>query len=330
MTQRILVIGATGLLGGAVARSLQDAGFRVRVMSRHANRARPKFPEPFEVVEGDALNRADVEKALTSCDAVHISIEHDQEDECITQVVQAAQRQGLKRITYVSGTTVCEENRWFPLVDHKLKSEQTIRASGIEYTIFCPGWFMEMLPRFVESPPRFFMRHGRALIFGKPARRWHFVALQDFARMVAESYRRPEAVNKRFYVHGPQAFTSLEAVQAYCRALHPEIKKFLHIPYWLGRLSGWIRGRADLRFAMRLLPYLEQVGERGDPTDANAILGAPQTTLDQWLQMQKTPGSGTAPDAARQLAFRTGESPALSHSVSDSVHARHPTRETDR
>jgi uncharacterized protein YbjT (DUF2867 family) len=246
------------------------------------------FPYPFDVAEGVALKQADVEKALTGCDAVHISIDHDHEDECITQVVQAAQRQRLKRITYISGTTVCEENRWFPLVDHKLKSEQVICASGIDHTIFCPGWFMEMLRRFIDSPPRFVKRRGLALVLGRPTQRWHFVALQDFARMVAESYRRPEAINKRFYVHGPQAFTSFEALQAYCRVLHPEITRFVHIPFWVGRVATWLRRRPDLRFATNLLAYFEKVGERGDPAEANTILGAPEITLDQWLRLQKS------------------------------------------
>jgi uncharacterized protein YbjT (DUF2867 family) len=58
---------------------------------------------------------------------------------------------------------------------------------------------MEMLARFV--------RNGRVLVFGKPRRRWHFVSLQDFARMVVEGYRRSEAVSKRFYVHGPETLT---------------------------------------------------------------------------------------------------------------------------
>jgi uncharacterized protein YbjT (DUF2867 family) len=279
MIQRILVIGATGLLGEPVARRLQGVGFCVRVMSRQASRARPRFPEPFEVFEGDALNRDDVEKALTDCDAVHISIDHDQEDECTIQVVEAAQRQGLKRITYVSGITVCEENRWFPLVDRKLKSEQAIRASGIDYTIFCPGWFKEMLPRFVHN--------GRAVVFGKSSRRWLFVSVQDFARMVTESYRRPEAVNKRFYVHGPQALTIPEALRSYCQILHPEINSFRDLPFWLARLIAWLPGRGEMRAGVKMLSYLEIVGERGDPTEANAILGAPQVTLEQWLQMPK-------------------------------------------
>lgn len=283
MAQRVLVIGATGLLGEPVARGLQAAGFGVRVMSRDAGRARAKFPEPFEVVAGDALKVADVEKALTGCDAVHVSIDHDREEECTAQVVEAARVQGLQRITYISGTTVCEENRWFPLVDRKLKSEEAIRGSTLDYTIFRPGWFMEMLARFV--------RDSRVIVFGKPRRRWHFVALQDFARMVVEGYRSPKAVNKRFYVHGPQALTVLEALQSYCRALHPQIKNFRGTPYWLLRLIARLSGNAEMRIGIDMVAYLERVGERGDASEANAILGAPQVTLDQWLQMQERPNS---------------------------------------
>ena len=281
MAQRVLVIGATGLLGEPLARGLGDAGFGVRVLSRNAGRARTKFPQPFEVFEGDALMRADVERALTGCDAVHISIDHEREDECVAHVVEAAKTHRIERITYVSGTTVCEENRWFPLVDRKMKSEQAIVSSGIGYTIFCPGWFMEMLPRFVCD------RH--AIVFGKPSRRWHFVSAQDFARMVVESYRRPEAVNQRFYVHGRQALTVLAAMRDYCQALHPEIKSILRVPYSAVRLIAWLSGNAEMQAGVNMVSYLEKVGERGDPAQANALLGAPQLTLRQWLQTQKNP-----------------------------------------
>ncbi len=275
MAQRVLVIGATGLLGEPVARRLQGAGYRVRVMSRDVDRVRKRFSEPFEVVGGDALQVADLERALDGCDAVHVSIDHDQEYECVAQVLEAATPE-LRRITYISGTTVCEENRWFPLVARKLESEAAIRASGIDATIFCPGWFMEMLGRFV---------HGRWVrVFGKPRQRWHFVALEDLARMVVEGYRRPEAVNKRFFVHGPQALTVPEALEAYCRVRHPEIGPVRSMPYWLARLVARLSGNAEMRKGVAMVSYLEKVGELGDASEANAVLGAPQITLDQWLR----------------------------------------------
>ena len=54
---RVLVVGATGLLGEPVARGLMAAGFAVRVLSRDARRARAVFPSAFEIAEGDALRR---------------------------------------------------------------------------------------------------------------------------------------------------------------------------------------------------------------------------------------------------------------------------------
>ncbi|MGB6362789.1 MAG: hypothetical protein WBG64_08995, partial [Thermoanaerobaculia bacterium] len=127
---------------------------------------------------------------------------------------------------------------------------------------------------------------GRVFVFGKPERRWHFVAIQDLARMVVESYRRPEAANKPFYVHGPEALTVLEAQRSYCRVLHPEIRSFRSTPYWMLRLIARLSHDAQMRTGVEMVSYLEKVGERGDPTEANAILGAPEITLERWLRMQ--------------------------------------------
>lgn len=279
MTQRVLVIGATGLLGEPVARGLMGAGVAVRVMSREASRLRAKFCEGFEVAVGDAMNRTDLDRALQGCDAVHLSIDHEREAECVDLAVEVAKAQGFRRLSYVSGTTVCEENGWFPLVRRKLRAERAVTGSGIEYAIFRPGWFMEMLSRFV--------RGGKAIVFGRPERRWHFVAAGEFARMVVASYQRPEAANRCYYVHGPQALTVEEAVQEYCRALHTEIRAVRRMPYWLLRPVARIGGNAEMRAGLEMVSYLEQVGERGDPTEANAILGAPQVTLERWLKMRK-------------------------------------------
>jgi len=284
MAQRVLVIGATGLLGEPVARGLREAGFDVRVMSRDARRARARFPEPFEIAEGDALEAPEVAKVLDGCDAVHVSVDHDREDACVANVVEAARARGLQRITYVSGTTVCQENRWFPLVDRKFRAEQAIRAGGIAHAIFCPGWFMEMLARMV--------RDGRAILFGRPKRLWHFVALRDFARMVVGSHLHPEVTNRRFYVHGPQAMTVAQALTAYCRILHPEIGAPRSTPYWLMRLIARLTNNVEMRGGLDMVSYLERVGERGDPSEANAILGAPETTLEAWLALRKAAPGG--------------------------------------
>jgi uncharacterized protein YbjT (DUF2867 family) len=278
MDPRILVIGATGLLGRPVAVRLQQAGFAVRVMSRNIAESRDTFPSSIDMAEGDAGSADDVQTALAGCTAVHISIHNDREDECVEQIVEAAAQRRLDRITYVSGTTVSEENRFFPMVERKLRSEEAIRNSGIDCTIFRPGWFMEMLQRFV--------RGRRAIMFGHPVQKWHFVAVDDFARMVAAAYSRSNSLGKTFFIHGPEAYTLSEALIEYCRVLHPHISSLTHVPLWLLRFSAVLTGNTERRAGIDIVTYLERVGEQGDAAEANAVLGAPEITLGDWLRAQ--------------------------------------------
>ncbi|MCE7989312.1 MAG: NAD-dependent epimerase/dehydratase family protein [Caldilinea sp. CFX5] len=64
MSTRILVIGATGMLGEPVARRLQQDGFAVRIFSRSPEKARSKFGNDFEVAGGDVEDQAALEQAL--------------------------------------------------------------------------------------------------------------------------------------------------------------------------------------------------------------------------------------------------------------------------
>jgi nucleoside-diphosphate-sugar epimerase len=57
-----LVLGATGGIGGHVARTLSDRGWTIRALSRRAEEA-SRQASGFQWIPGDALNRDDVEQA---------------------------------------------------------------------------------------------------------------------------------------------------------------------------------------------------------------------------------------------------------------------------
>ncbi|PRX11897.1 UNVERIFIED_ORG: nucleoside-diphosphate-sugar epimerase [Martelella mediterranea] len=54
-----LILGASGGVGGAVARSLHARGYRIRAMHRHPEKQREKYPA-YEWVSGDAMSLKDV------------------------------------------------------------------------------------------------------------------------------------------------------------------------------------------------------------------------------------------------------------------------------
>jgi nucleoside-diphosphate-sugar epimerase len=67
--RNVLVLGATGGIGGEVARQLRDAGWRVRALKRGA-KASVEHKDGMTWVGGDALNRQDVLNAAEGCSVI--------------------------------------------------------------------------------------------------------------------------------------------------------------------------------------------------------------------------------------------------------------------
>lgn len=280
MNTTILVVGGTGMLGQPVARRLKEDGFRVRIQTRDYQKARRMFDDSFEVVAGDPIDTGSLEAALDGCHGVHISLPTAAEQQVAETVAKMASKHGVERISYISGATVAEENRWFPMVDRKFLAEEAIREAGVPYSIFCPTWVMEILAMFVVQ--------GRASVLGKQLCPYHWVAADDLARMVSTSYGLGDAANQRSIVLGPEAIRMDEALRRYIAVFHPEIKQVSTMPFWLVRLLSTITGNQDLKAAGELMSYFDKVGEGSRPATANGVLGAPTTTLDIWLEDRLT------------------------------------------
>jgi NADH dehydrogenase len=277
--KRILVLGGTGMLGGPVARRLRASGFEVRLLARDPEKARVVHGDSFEIVAGDVSDVSSLERALTSCDGVHISIGGPVDRLSAENVTALAPQLGLERITYISGATALEENRWFPMTAQKLDAEEAIRQCGVPYTIFCPTWPMEQLPRLA--------RGGEPLLIGDRPKLYHWFAADDLGRMVTSAYQLETAANKRFYVHGPEALSMKEALDRYCRAFHPQVEAVSVMPVDTARTLAESTGNQMLGFFAELMAYFDQAGEPGDPAEANALLGAPATTLEAWIGRRK-------------------------------------------
>lgn len=269
------MIGATGLLGEPVAKKLQESGFTVRIMVRDIEIASKRFGDGFELVRGDIMDSQSLENATGNCLGVHINLSGEIEQVGAERVAAVAAKQKLQRITYISGTSVAEENIWVPVIRRKFFAEQAIRVSNLSYTIFCPTWFMEVLPKYI--------RGNRAFVFGKQANPYHLIAAEDYARMVAAAYENGKAVNKRLILHGPEGILFHDAVTRYCQAIHPEIKKVSTIPYWFATVISVLNGKPELKLASDFMDAFEKIGELGNPAEANDLLGCPRIRLEDWL-----------------------------------------------
>jgi dihydroflavonol-4-reductase len=114
MSDPILVTGASGFVGSAVARALLDEGQRVRVLLRPTSPRTNVAGLDVEIAEGDIRDRASVGRALDGCRHLfHVAADYrlwapDPEDivranlEGTRAVMEAARDAKLERIVYTS------------------------------------------------------------------------------------------------------------------------------------------------------------------------------------------------------------------------------------
>jgi nucleoside-diphosphate-sugar epimerase len=111
---RVLVTGATGKVGNAVARALAARGDEVRALVRQPEKARAVLPETIELVRGDVTDPASIETAVAGCElafTAHGLPEQWVEDPAIFDrvnargaeaVALAARAAGVRRLVHTS------------------------------------------------------------------------------------------------------------------------------------------------------------------------------------------------------------------------------------
>ena len=93
---RVLITGATGFVGSAVARAAYARGFMVRVLVRAASPRANLAGFPNEIAEGDMKDEASVRRALNTQASVVTAADVDK-DRRITALDLSAVRAGLSR-----------------------------------------------------------------------------------------------------------------------------------------------------------------------------------------------------------------------------------------
>lgn len=278
--KRILVIGATGMLGKPVAQRLKTDGFDVRVLARSPEKARAILGEDFEFVRGDYEDRASLMAAMRQCDGVHITIkggptaaDFERADHLgVRRIAEAARDARVGRVTLISAYALSEAKADTPESRAKLKGEAALKASGVPYTLFRCSWFMETLPLFAQ---------GKSVsLIGKQIHPLHWVAAADYARSVANSYKSEAALNKELYIFGPEAYTMGEALEQYAAHAGLSVSR---ISTRMLALLGTLTFNTEWKSMATLMMHYERWGEDGSPDEANRLLGAPQITLREWL-----------------------------------------------
>jgi uncharacterized protein YbjT (DUF2867 family) len=233
---RILLTGATGLLGGALLELLLARGHETRCLVRaDSPNAFRLDGQRVEILRGDAAREEDLYRALGDADALlHVAgIEY------APPVVRAAGRAGVERVLIVGSTSA--HSAYAFRSGPKLRMERLVRGSGLTWTILRPSMIygserdknVHRLLRFLDRSPVF-------PVFGPGTNLWQPVYHEDCARGVLEALERPASVRRSYDLPGAEPLAYLDLVKTAAAALgrSPRIVRLPIEPIRLALAAG--------------------------------------------------------------------------------------------
>lgn len=207
-TRTILVAGATGQQGGAVARSLTKRGHRVIGLTRD----RSKFADLATIgvtgVQGDLTDRRSLAPLLENVDGFFVvttpfnpDFSLDTEKE-VRQGVTAVDAAKSANVPHVVLATVASADRdtKIPHFESKATIERHLKASRLPFTIMRPVAFMDNYasPWMLST-----LRQGTMTVPVPPTTHHQLVAVKDIGEIVAKSFEQPRmAVGKTVELAG--------------------------------------------------------------------------------------------------------------------------------
>jgi len=184
----VLVTGATGQQGGALARVLLDKGHRVRAFVRKPDSPEAKELERLgaELTEGNFEQPSTIEDAARGVDAVFVvatPFEAGTEAEVRHGIAaaDAAKAAGVGHLVY-SSVANADRDTGIPHFDSKREVEEHIERLGVPYTIVAPVYFMENLLAPWTLPE---LKEGRLPMALSSSRPLQQIALSDIAAFTA-------------------------------------------------------------------------------------------------------------------------------------------------
>ncbi|MFD5557184.1 NmrA/HSCARG family protein [Streptomyces sp. NPDC127068] len=218
----VLVTGATGGQGGAVARRLLDEGWRVRALVRDPDRPEAEQLKALgaELATGDL---DDARSLRTAAQGVHgvFSVQPDDmadphpeiEVRQGKNVADAAAAAGVAHLVYSSVGAVAHESGVAHFAS-KAEIEAYIDAIGVPTTVLRPVFFMENWPSMVPEARNGERVGSLALDADTPLQ---MIALVDIGRIAADVFAKPsESIGKKIEIAGDE-LTLRQVAEAFSR-----------------------------------------------------------------------------------------------------------------
>ncbi len=292
---KILILGASGFVGGRLAKALLAEGYAVRCVARNPAKVADLDAAGAQIVQGDIADAASMMRAVEGMEAVYISIHTispqpngaagagfmDIEIAGLENLLAACRAHGVRRLIYVTflGVDAASPNVW---VRRRARAEQLLLTSGLDATCIRPGQIVGRGGRgfggmVVQARKRL------AVTFSPGRQKMRNIAISDLLYYLIGVLEEPRAYGQAFDVGNDEVLTNNQMVDIVAAAQGRRAPLKISAPRGLMILfSGPIERRMGLARGT-LKAALSSLGMDavGDPLPIRALLPRPLLTYRQ-------------------------------------------------
>ena len=265
----VVVCGATGYLGHHVVRALHGDGWRVRALVRDASRLGDAADACDEVFVGRPTEPETLDGLFDGADAAFSSIGtrsfkrrpsfRDVDERANLNLVEAAERAGVRRFVFVSILRGDELRVASPLIDAREQVVDRLRAGSMTETIIRPTGFFNDMRAFRDMAER-----GRVWLIGDDRTRINPIHGADLAEVIRDAFASDDTSDRS--VGGPDVLSQADVAHLAFEGAGRASEKVSTVPSGvvraIGRLIGPVNPNAGANLRMfAVMGEQDMVGE---------------------------------------------------------------------
>jgi uncharacterized protein YbjT (DUF2867 family) len=283
------VIGGAGFVGSSIVAKLDLAGYQVKVLTRHRERAKHLILLPnVQVVSCNVHDDIALAEGLKGCDAVInlVGILHESKrttfdlihHQLPERIAKVCHQLGIKRLLHMSALQA-DENAPSQYLRSKARGEAALNRfkQSMNITIFRPSvifgredQFLNLFAKLIQYLP--------IILLAKPSAKFQPIWVEDVANIFVNSLQNDATFGNRYDLVGPTIYSLQDLVVKVMHALNKR-RLIIGLGDRLSYLQAWMMEWLPIKLMSRDNVRSMAIDSIAEGPMANEIL-LPLTSLD--------------------------------------------------
>jgi uncharacterized protein YbjT (DUF2867 family) len=198
----ILVTGSTGKVGQHLVTALKAKGAAFKALAHSDASFKALAAQGVEAVKGDLGDPASLKAALEGLDKLFLLSAGSDFDRIEVAAIEVAKAAGVKQVVKLSANGVSADSS-NPLFRAHARAERALEASGLDFTILRPNFFMQNWVAFFSHS----IKAGQPIYVNAGEGRLAWIDARDIADVAATALTEPGHTGLVYDLTGAEALT---------------------------------------------------------------------------------------------------------------------------